>query len=281
MIQNEQYQELLKFDQLRQFHQSGKAFAGFQEGQPDFAPTFKVERMAGVSHQSERTPSYCDRILWKSAEAVEGNAVQRWLSSASEVSSSDHKPVYAHFDVRTPAARGSMLQRHFTEDGLSPVVKLTKLTIHSLPGSHANLRVVLFVLPLHENAVECKSEMSVTNQSTDLVWSQSLPTLRPAAMSQDELQSCTLLIVLYSKGNKMGSVGLRFPGDPSDTGERFQCCFDKPIVNKSSTFGTGRMSGSLEVDWSELAIKADNQNARSERSAPAPPEKCKQCCILQ
>lgn len=28
----------------------------------------------------------------------------------------------------------------------------------------------------------------------------------------------------YSKGNKMGSVGLRFPGDPSDTGERFQCC---------------------------------------------------------
>lgn len=31
----------------------GKAFAGFQEGQPDFAPTFKVERMAGVSHQSE------------------------------------------------------------------------------------------------------------------------------------------------------------------------------------------------------------------------------------
>ena len=30
-----------------------KAFAGFQEGQPDFAPTFKVERMAGVSHQSE------------------------------------------------------------------------------------------------------------------------------------------------------------------------------------------------------------------------------------
>ena len=30
---------------------------------------------------------------------------------------------------------------------------------------------------------------SRTNQSTDLVWSQSLPTLRPAAMSQDELQS--------------------------------------------------------------------------------------------
>ena len=74
--------------------------------------------MQGVSHQSEpgqqlphpppaatsdqlllkeRTPSYCDRILWKSTEACEGNAVQQLLASADQVSSSDHKPVYAHF----------------------------------------------------------------------------------------------------------------------------------------------------------------------------------------
>eukprot|EP00438_Fugacium_kawagutii_P011518 Skav231657 [mRNA] locus=scaffold4949:46486:51497:+ [translate_table: standard] len=106
MIEKAEFEELLKFDQLLQFKESGKAFAGFSEGRPDFAPTFKVERMEGVSHQSERTPSYCDRILWKSTEALEGMAVQSLLASAEQVSSSDHKPVYAHFDLRTPAARG-------------------------------------------------------------------------------------------------------------------------------------------------------------------------------
>lgn len=121
--------------------------------------------------------------------------------------------------------------------------------------------------------------MRVTKQSTDLVWSRDLPTIRPAAMNQEELQSCTLQIVLYSKKNKLGSVGLRFPGwDSSHTvdGERFQYSFQKAIVNKSSTFGTGQLSGTLEVDWSQTAIRADNQSARA-----SSPEKCKECCILQ
>lgn len=278
LIENGQFQELLKFDQLRQFKDCGKAFAGFSEGQMDFAPTFKVERIQGVSHQSERTPSYCDRILWKSTEALEGNAEQRLLSSADQVSSSDHKPVYAHFDLRTPAAQGQMLQQEFSKE-VSPVVKVSNLTIHSLPGRHRRLRAVLLVLPIREDALECTSDMRVTKQSTDLVWSRDLPTIRPAAMNQEELQSCTLQIVLYSKKNKLGSVGLRFPGwDSSHTvdGERFQYSFQKAIVNKSSTFGTGQLSGTLEVDWNQTAIRADNQSAR-----PSSPEKCKECCILQ
>ena len=39
---------------------------GFAEGQLDFQPTFKLARQAGVSYNLKRTPSYCDRILWKS-----------------------------------------------------------------------------------------------------------------------------------------------------------------------------------------------------------------------
>lgn len=280
MIDKREFEELMKYDQLRRFRDAGKAFAGFNEGQADFAPTFKVERQPGVSHQSERTPSYCDRILWKSTEALEGNAVQRLLSSAEQVSSSDHKPVYAHFDVKTPAARGQLLQREASKEHF-PVVRIKHLKAHSLPGSHTRLRVVTLVLPLQLESLQCEHEMKVTKQGNELIWPYDLPAIRPAANNQEELQCCTLVMVLYSKGTKLGSIGLRFPGwSPSHAldAERFQYRFEKPLVLKSSTFGTGALSGTLEVNWNELGIAAENQLAAAARPKPVRPDKC---CVVQ
>ena len=111
-----------------------KAFAGFHEGRPSFPPTFKVERLPGVTHQQERTPSYCDRILWKSTEAL-ATASQRSLCSPAEVSSSDHKPVYATFEVHTPLARGELFQSTLEKE-LFPVLKLRDLKGHGIPGTH-------------------------------------------------------------------------------------------------------------------------------------------------
>jgi len=42
---------------------------GFQEGEPaSHPPTFKVERRAGFEYKAQRTPAWCDRVLWKTAE---------------------------------------------------------------------------------------------------------------------------------------------------------------------------------------------------------------------
>jgi hypothetical protein len=73
-------------------------FAGFTEGKCyDFRPTFKVLRQSEHGYTPQRSPAWCDRILWKS---VHGFGVkQTEFKAAESIITSDHKPVYGCFDV--------------------------------------------------------------------------------------------------------------------------------------------------------------------------------------
>lgn len=62
--------ELLSHDQLLHHREVGRSFAGFIEGTPEFVPTYKVERKAGIDYATKRFPAYCDRILWKDRKSV-------------------------------------------------------------------------------------------------------------------------------------------------------------------------------------------------------------------
>ena len=63
----------------------GKVFFGFKEAECQdggvyrFHPTFKVKRVDAspeVSYTDERTPSWCDRVLWRSMPGVKDNIKQ-------------------------------------------------------------------------------------------------------------------------------------------------------------------------------------------------------------
>jgi hypothetical protein len=97
---------------------------GFEEGKIHFPPTFKFKQ--GSSEYSEqRVPSWTDRILWRvrtpeeaqqweslhagdescghnagNAAATCASVVQAYYTSLPELTSSDHKPVVAGFDVQ-------------------------------------------------------------------------------------------------------------------------------------------------------------------------------------
>ncbi|EFC46967.1 predicted protein, partial [Naegleria gruberi] len=65
LAKNKQYDELLKFDQLRMQQKQGVAFYGFKESAIKFPPTYKYK--AGTLEfdtKKKRTPSYTDRILF-------------------------------------------------------------------------------------------------------------------------------------------------------------------------------------------------------------------------
>mmetsp|Transcript_33523 Transcript_33523/g.75216 ORF Transcript_33523/g.75216 Transcript_33523/m.75216 type:complete len:603 (-) Transcript_33523:321-2129(-) len=273
LVDRQLYSELMQHDQLRLYREAGKAFVGFQEGDPTFPPTFKVERAAGIRHQEERTPSYCDRILWKSQESLPGIS-QQYLASPEKVSTSDHKPVFAHFIVNTPRALGRLLQKELPADRF-PVARITHLKARGLPaGPAGRFRVLFFITPLEVNASRCESHV---RQGHDPAWRDSdLPTLRPAVTCQEELGCCTLLLVLYNKSTRMGQAAVRFPGwhdsHRMDSGNRFRCNFDIPIVSKSCS--AGRFSGIFEADWSENAIQAAN-------AARLPSQQPRACCTLQ
>ncbi|RKP10570.1 Endonuclease/exonuclease/phosphatase, partial [Thamnocephalis sphaerospora] len=93
---------LLEHDQLLQQRRVKSVFEGFEEGTITFPPTYKFD--VGTNNydtsEKQRTPSWCDRILWRSRSGAAKYIKQQRYSSHPELLSSDHKPVSAEFDVQ-------------------------------------------------------------------------------------------------------------------------------------------------------------------------------------
>jgi len=144
------YADLLKADELIGEMQSNNCvFGRFVEGPLEFLPTFKVHRHAeddltdavaqstapGASasavtaastavmsmYQKERVPSYCDRVLWHSLPVHRKHAVLLEYSAVPSINTSDHKPVYAVFELVVP--------RPLTKYPLPPPLSSIKCTI--------------------------------------------------------------------------------------------------------------------------------------------------------
>lgn len=129
MVADGRFDELLEADQLRLSIVHGDAFVGFDEGEMHFPPTFKVERKAGEGYyKSQRTPSYCDRVLWKSMPPAKGLLTQEMCTAVPATSTSDHKPVVALFKLCPSVALPASLSVQCN-------LKLSRLTLHDLSAA--------------------------------------------------------------------------------------------------------------------------------------------------
>eukprot|EP00949_MAST-11_sp_MAST-11-sp1_P002419 g2419.t1 len=89
---------MLEHDQLRREMQNGNVFEGFQEGGITFPPTYRwTKGKAVVSNKKNQSPSYTDRVLWRSAPGQTGKLRQLSYSSNHDILQSDHRPVVAEF----------------------------------------------------------------------------------------------------------------------------------------------------------------------------------------
>ena len=90
-------------DQLMQEMMKGHVFAGFSEAPITFVPTYKYD--AGKdrfdSSAKQRIPSWTDRVLYKVSPLVK---VKKY-DSVMSIRTSDHRPVYATFDITTKLKR--------------------------------------------------------------------------------------------------------------------------------------------------------------------------------
>ncbi|KNE62423.1 hypothetical protein AMAG_07643 [Allomyces macrogynus ATCC 38327] len=89
---------LLQRDQLGHSIRTGRAFAGFQEAPITFHPTYKFDPGTNRYDTSEkqRTPAWCDRILWRHPTL---NVTPVKYRSHMRYGDSDHKPVSAILTV--------------------------------------------------------------------------------------------------------------------------------------------------------------------------------------
>uniref|UniRef100_A0A7S2ZM21 Inositol polyphosphate-related phosphatase domain-containing protein n=2 Tax=Rhodosorus marinus TaxID=101924 RepID=A0A7S2ZM21_9RHOD len=109
LIEQRDWSSLARYDQLKTEMNASRVAPGFEEGSLNFAPTYKHNSDTNSYRMDEeggikRTPSWTDRILWRSRLGVRLLAYRR-----HEVYSSDHRPVSALFDIPTEAVDRGIL----------------------------------------------------------------------------------------------------------------------------------------------------------------------------
>jgi hypothetical protein len=134
MINDGRYEELMQTDQLVACMARNEVFVGFNDCPPRFKPTFKVERDAVEPvYNPKRTPSYCDRVLWRSQTGFQSQVRLLDFYSANGVTSSDHKPAAAVFEVCAPGPVPAV-----DDSRGAATIKLHAIIANGLPSADLN-----------------------------------------------------------------------------------------------------------------------------------------------
>ncbi|XP_030000394.1 phosphatidylinositol polyphosphate 5-phosphatase type IV [Sphaeramia orbicularis] len=99
---------LLECDQLSKEIKDGSIFKGFQEAPIHFLPTYKFDIGCDIydTTSKQRTPSYTDRILFRSRQAEDIQVIK--YTSCSSIKTSDHRPVIGVFQVKLRPGRDNI-----------------------------------------------------------------------------------------------------------------------------------------------------------------------------
>ncbi|XP_029019297.1 phosphatidylinositol polyphosphate 5-phosphatase type IV isoform X2 [Betta splendens] len=99
---------LVEHDQLSKEMKDGSIFKGFHEAPIHFFPTYKFDIGCDIydTTSKQRTPSYTDRILFRSRQADDIKAIM--YTSCSGIKTSDHRPVIGVFQVKLRPGRDNI-----------------------------------------------------------------------------------------------------------------------------------------------------------------------------
>ena len=99
MVEAKDWNALYSFDELHKGIKDEHLLVGFETLPCNFHPTFKVKRGKGFTYNSHRTPSYTDRILFKSAGGLQSYLAPLAYEPCVDFTTSDHKPVRGAFSI--------------------------------------------------------------------------------------------------------------------------------------------------------------------------------------
>jgi hypothetical protein len=100
LVVERNWKALNEADELRKALENHECLAGFETPMCNFPPTFKVERTSGYIYKQNRTPSYTDRILWRSGNLLNGHVTPLCYEPIDNFTSSDHKPIRGAFEIQ-------------------------------------------------------------------------------------------------------------------------------------------------------------------------------------
>jgi len=107
LIEKKDWKKLYEYDELQNGIKNGDLLIDFETLPCTFSPTFKVKREPGFVYKNQRTPSYTDRILFKSADGLRGNFKPLAYEACPGFITSDHKPIRGAFAIVPNGSAGS------------------------------------------------------------------------------------------------------------------------------------------------------------------------------
>lgn len=129
-------------DQLTNIMDKGLAFKGFREPQSArFPPTYKFKYGSGdYDLVSQRVPSFTDRVLYRSKRESQISALlYDW---APLIDSSDHKPVWALFEVELKPGRDSVARLNAGAFDRTVYIEAMRVRANQMNGCQKNASLV-------------------------------------------------------------------------------------------------------------------------------------------
>ena len=94
------YYTLNVSDELAYALRIKQCFVGFKTPYCNFPPTFKVGRQMGYKYNPKRSPSYTDRILFRTSDQLESALTPLVYEPVVKFTSSDHKPIRGAYEIQ-------------------------------------------------------------------------------------------------------------------------------------------------------------------------------------
>ncbi|CAJ1946684.1 unnamed protein product [Cylindrotheca closterium] len=145
LINNKDYATLYSYDELCKGIESGDLLVDFKTLPCNFPPTFKVEREGGFVYKKQRTPSYTDRILYKSMPSIKKNMRPLAYEPCPGFITSDHKPIRGAFSISPNGSFGALV----LENELTLTFK--SFSCMDLPPADSNGLADPYVMIMWEN----------------------------------------------------------------------------------------------------------------------------------
>lgn len=209
LSKDENFTELLRYDQLREQMYLGSVLADFSEANISFPPTYKY--VVGTTEFDEsnkkNAPSYTDRVLWKSLPGSEISCDE--YGHCEALNTSDQMPVYAHFTVKTLRPYLSI----FSKSEPNRLLKIEEVVVSGRDTiiSRPHLTFYGEFIPSNEST----SKYQGTKTANPKWIARHLPTLKLATSHKDFLRSQYLIVALRdgsakneSTDNLIGTVAL-------------------------------------------------------------------------
>jgi endonuclease/exonuclease/phosphatase family metal-dependent hydrolase len=272
MINNGNLFELWATDQLRSAIDRGDVFYKWNEGNVDLRPTFKVLRdTPAISYTAQRSPAWCDRILWRSLSTDNGQDMkQTSYASHEDILTSDHKPVSATFQLQCISYLPAVLTAN---EDMESVIEFDRLscdltgTKEQRKGGMLNCDPYVTFLG---HFVQGKYSTSVKNKTFEPQWAcDEIPRVLLGASNVARLRQEMLILRIkdsdVGKNSRLGSavISLKDCLDEKSTGEGEDYAeFTADVLRGGLPIGT--ISGALK--FSTISASAFALGASKPRS---------------